>query len=850
MRTKLKNSVALRVIISLVTAITLLLSAMGVVGYRSYSQQLWQGLHNRLDTRANQLVVSIAQAAWNLDHEQIRKIMDSEMRDRVLHGVVIKAGDRTHALARNAQGDVREIHPAEWDVSDLLVANRDIVLSHETIGSLSLYVTPRFLHQRLNDTFWILVGSILVLDLLLILSLYWLLWRLVLRPLKLIESYAAVIRSGKQAGPEISGIPLTGEFDVVRNAILGMVDQLKSRLSELQMSNDRFWRTVSDFPMALGIYVPASGRITFLNKQFIETFGYTQDDIPNADVWYSRAFPDPAYRQEAMDTWNTEMNAAVTQNSRIRTHVYVIACKDGTTRQVEVVGILSGDSILVLFDDVTERKQAEEIVRTYQERLEELVRSRTQELVAARDMAETANRAKSVFLANMSHELRTPLNSVIGFSHLMESEAGLTPIQQRNVGIINRAGTHLLTLINDILELSKIESGKIEMSEESADLRHLLDEVVDMLRPRAEQAGIYLVVETTRLPDAVRVDVVKLRQVLLNLTANAIKFTHRGGVTVMANARKQGAGVTVEFLVSDTGIGIQPEDQQRIFDPFIQVAQPGGQSGTGLGLSISRQYVQVLGGVLTLESAPEAGSTFRFSLTLPTCERMPEPTVRARGRITGTAPDARGRRALVADDVSETRSLLHDLLEPLGLEVFEAADGKKAWELILQKQPELVLIDWRMPLMSGVEVTRIVRQRNDIVQPKIIMLTASVFDENRHEAFGAGVDDFITKPVDFDQLYSMIERQLGVTILREADSPKDGNAVAAKLTKTDLSDVSSAARKRFAEALRELNPVRIAEALEIVRLESPKLAVLLGQHVEAMQYRYLWEVFGIVDAQR
>ncbi|MDR3213002.1 MAG: PAS domain S-box protein [Azoarcus sp.] len=272
---------------------------------------------------------------------------------------------------------------------------------------------------------------------------------------------------------------------------------------------------------------------------------------------------------------------------------------------------------IAIFSDISQRKKNERELAAYREHLEDLVRQRTGELTEARDQAEAANRSKSAFLANMSHELRTPLNAVIGFSRLMEKDAALTPENRRTLEIINHSGQHLLTLINDVLELSKIEAGKMALRSEEVDLAELLKQVTDMMRLRAGEQGLGLRLELDAVPALVMADAGMLRQVLLNLLSNAVKFTARGEIVVRVRADPlPTAERRVSFSVRDTGIGIAPEDVERIFSPFEQVGSVQ-RGGTGLGLTISRNHVRTMGGELTVDAKPGEGSDFHFTLTLP-----------------------------------------------------------------------------------------------------------------------------------------------------------------------------------------------------------------------------------------
>jgi len=848
MKTTMNRSIANRVVLALVSMVTFVLVVVGTIGYQVYSRQQQDELTAYLNLRAEQIAAGIALAVWNFDASQINKIMEATMKNQAVYGLIVQSGDKRYALARGDRWQTREAEPDQFKASDLLVKKRDIIFGDSNVGKLQLFMTPKFMHEHLAKTRRMLIGSVVLLDILLILSLYLIIRRNVLLPLQFIEKYAVSVSSGQKDEAIAITRPLRGEFNELQNSLQKMVTLLETRLEDLTESHDRFWKLVSGFPIGLALYSPTTGKITSTNRKFVELFGYTIDEVSDVGAWFKLAYPDEEYRREVLRIWNSEVEAAIKNSRVVQAHEYQVTCKDGSVKTIEIGGVSSGDALMGVFIDVTERKRAEAEVHAYQEHLEELVELRTQELVVARDLAEEANRAKSVFLANMSHELRTPLNSVIGFSRTMANDPELSPRQHRNLEIINRSGTHLLTLINDILELSKIEAGKMELVVDSVDLRLLLQEIVDMLRQRAEQQGISLVVESSNLPSAfVQVDIAKLRQVLLNLVTNAIKFTSKGGVTVVANGACQGERMQVEFRVIDTGIGIHSDDQKQVFEPFVQVGQMGERSGTGLGLAISRQYVQMMGGELTLHSIPGEGATFSFSLQLPISASAlshPELTPKQTGSM---MPVLKDYRVLIADDTQDMRMLLRELLIPLGLQVWEAENGEQAKEIIYAQQPHLVLMDWRMPVLDGVELTRIIRADKSFTQPRIIMLTANAFDENRREALAAGVDEFMSKPIDIDVLYQMVERHVGIQLRREGNGIKSGLPHVEKLSPQNIGQLSPTIHDRFSEALRELNPARINEVLSELRTENSGIADSLQAYVSAMQYRKLWQLFGILD---
>ena len=485
-------------------------------------------------------------------------------------------------------------------------------------------------------------------------------------------------------------------------------------------------------------------------------------------------------------------------------------------------------------------RHSEQELANYRDHLEQLVYERTQALAAALTQANAANRAKSAFLSNMSHELRTPLNAVIGFSRLMTRSAHLDAGEKKNLEIINRSGNHLLTLINDVLELSKIEAGQVALTETSSDVAELAREVTDMLRPRAEQGGLMLTLDMPALPAMVRVDTIKLRQILINLLGNAIKFTRQGSVTLAIQTCPAAAGqVGMIFRVCDTGIGIAEQDRQKIFEPFVQMVTHATTSGTGLGLAITRQYLQMLGSGLEIESTPGEGSCFHFTLQLPVVDTG-VCLVGACPAETHLAPTSRGKRILIADDNADARQLLVQLLQPLGFATAEAVDGASAIALTRQFQPELIVMDWRMPGMDGLEATRHIRALPLGVQPKILMLSASAFAEEREVAFVAGIDDFLSKPVQEAPLLDAISRLLHLSLAPHAATPAPVGDVA--LSASMLTVLSDAQRDALRIAVEELNRVKVNAVLADIAEAHPTLARQIHQLADCFRYKELWEL--------
>ncbi|MGH2413784.1 MAG: ATP-binding protein, partial [Microcystaceae cyanobacterium] len=423
-------------------------------------------------------------------------------------------------------------------------------------------------------------------------------------------------------------------------------------------------------------------------------------------------------------------------------------------------------------------------------------------LKRAKEAADGANQAKSEFLASMSHELRTPLNAILGFTQVMNRDSSLSTEQQQNLSIINRSGEHLLALINDILEMSKIEAGKTTFKQNSFDLYHLLDSLAEMLRLKAEAKSLQLIFEhTAAVPQHIQTDAGKLRQVLINLLGNAIKFTQEGGVILRVGVGNRESGVgnreksikssrlptansplpfstlhdsplptpySLLFEVEDTGPGIAPDEIDKLFEAFGQTETGrNSQQGTGLGLSISQRFVQLMGGDISVSSIPGRGSLFAFEIPVNLTDAAEIQKTQPTRKVIGLAPDQPGYRILAVDDRLESRLLLVKLLSSLGFAVQEAANGQEAVEIWENWEPHLIWMDMRMPVMDGYEATKTIKATIKGQATVIIALTASVFEEERTIILSAGCDDFIRKPFPEGVLWEKMTQHLGVRFLYE-----------------------------------------------------------------------------------
>jgi two-component system sensor histidine kinase/response regulator len=432
--------------------------------------------------------------------------------------------------------------------------------------------------------------------------------------------------------------------------------------------------------------------------------------------------------------------------------------KDSTEFPVEISlsPLETEDGVLVsaAIRDITERKRIEEQILNLNRRLEQ-----------AAAEAEAANRAKSTFLSTMSHEIRTPMNAILGYAQLMSRDPALGADAKTNLQIIGRSGEHLLALINDVLDMSKIEAGRVEASPTTFNLTRLLHDLAALFRLRAQAKELHfeMLVDGESAPYVVA-DESKLRQALINLLGNAVKFTTRGQVILRVTVGQREAGqLWLSVLVEDTGPGISQEEQSKLFEPFVQTKRGfQSQEGTGLGLAITRKFARLMGGDVTVTSSPGRGSVFRLEIPIERGDRGIAIAKSGTRRVLSLRAGTAAPRILVVDDQFENRDWLIKLLTTLGFSVRGAADGEAAMRDWREWSPHLILMDLHMPVMDGLEATRRIKADPRGKETAIVALTASALGEDRQKVAHSGADGFLAKPCSEDQLLEKMRTLLGL----------------------------------------------------------------------------------------
>lgn len=510
--------------------------------------------------------------------------------------------------------------------------------------------------------------------------------------------------------------------------------------SALRISEEKFAKAFRSNPGPMMILTLDEGKFLEINQNFCRILGYP----PEAVLGKPLNELNLSVNQEECDRFF----ATLREKRLVHHQEWQFYTQSGEIRfllvSAELITVRDTPCVLAMMLDITDCKQA------------------AWDLQQAKASADLANQAKSQFLAHISHELRTPLSTILGYAQLMARTPPLSPEQQEYLNIINRSSEHLLTLINDVLEMTKIESGKLTLNETPLPLSALLTTLEGMFEPQVRNKALGFEIEVApEVPSYLQIDEIKLRQILINLLSNAVKFTERGQVTLRVSTLPNSHPLRLVFEVEDTGPGIAPEEMEGLFDPFIQTeVGRRSQGGTGLGLPISQRFAQLMGGEISVRSQVGQGSVFHFEVPVTPVDATELASPQPRRQVTGLTPGQPTYRILVVEDQAANRQLLVKQLTTVGFEVRSVVNGEEAIAQFQTWHPDLIWMDVRMPGIDGYEVTQRIRTLESIPTPadappsspppaptKIIALTANAFEEERMAALAAGCDDFVRKPI-------------------------------------------------------------------------------------------------------
>ena len=559
------------------------------------------------------------------------------------------------------------------------------------------------------------------------------------------------------------------------------------------------------------------GRFTHINDTELKRLGYTRDELIGQPITCLIAPEEVAGFKKNFQQF---MERGTTYVTAERTYL----CKDGRRLSSSIASQIEKDDMGRVIGcrttvmDNTERKRLND------------------ERQLALLQAEQASRAKSDFLAKMSHELRTPMNGVLGYTQILQRDPALSRETKTKLGIIYQSGQNLMTILNCILDLSKIESGRMTVQTNDFNLPKLVDSVIELFQPVARAKQLALTsTKLGQMPLLIRADQEKIRQILANLLSNGVKFTHRGGVQVQVFFHQAAATRGRLVLdVIDTGPGMTSAEMEHLFEKFYQTKSGvEANGGTGLGLAISRQYARLLGGDITVHSQWEHGTTFRLEIPVDLVPGFLTVPSRVVPRLQSLAPEHAGCRVLVVDDKAINSDLLVELLQTAGFDACAVTSGPEAIVLAPSWQPQLILMDTRMPEMDGNETTRHLRADPRCRKIKIITVSATAYPEDQAQALAAGSDDFIAKPVDDQELFGKITGLLGVRFTTDADNVATPPAAAVPLNSQSVASLPAACREplrkavttgNFGEVIRLLEEIKpthsdLAEALQVIARE-------------------------------
>jgi signal transduction histidine kinase/DNA-binding NarL/FixJ family response regulator len=479
---------------------------------------------------------------------------------------------------------------------------------------------------------------------------------------------------------------------------------------------------------------------------------------------------------------------------------------------------------------------------------------RTKELQKAKEEAENANRAKSTFLTNMSHELRTPLHAILGFSRLLTRDSGINEEQQERLDIINRSGEHLLGMVDDILSLSRIEAGRIELKLETFDITQMLQDVGQMMKSRAEGKGLRFTLELDpALPPFVQGDVGKLRQVLINLLGNAVKFTETGEVWLRVRSQPVADDsdmIMLQLEVQDSGPGIPQDKLDKVFETFVRLDHAQNtESGTGLGLAISKSLLDMMDGEILVESEPGQGTRLKVTIPFKLAEAgTAAPSEEPVAKVIGLQADQPEWRILVVDDNFDNRVLLSTMLSQIGCIVREAQNGEEAVSIFQEWQPHFIWMDMRMPVLDGYAATRKIRTLPGGEAVKIVAVTASVLAEQQEEILASGCDELVRKPFRDHEIFESMARQLGIKYLYKDRGAETAQGI--NLTAEMLAGLPPDLLQELRETTLELNQEAILEVIDRIEEHAPDTAGHLRTLVQNFEMDRIRELLGEVKGEK
>ncbi|HOO70522.1 MAG TPA: PAS domain S-box protein [Spirochaetota bacterium] len=621
----------------------------------------------------------------------------------------------------------------------------------------------------------------------------------------------------------------------ILQAVVRDITERKRAEEALRESQRRLADIISFLPIAT-LVIDREGRVTAWNRAMEEMTGIRNEDIIGKGD-YEYALPFYGERRPILIDRVFESEEELSKKYRHIRHEGGILTAEAFIPNLGESGVVLLGFASVLHDVQGTIVGAIESIRDVTE-----IRKAEAELKEARDTAEEANRSKSVFLANMSHEIRTPMNAILGYAQLMQRDMNLNDELKEYLEVINRSGEHLLSLINDILEMSKIEAGRSLFVQKTFDFHRLFDDLDSMFRLQTDARGLSLLIEINGdVPRWIKTDEGKLRQVLINLIGNAVKFTREGGIAVRVCAKREGGNsMQMLFEVEDSGPGIADEEIDRVFRAFEQTKTGINIGGTGLGLALSRGFVEIMGGELTLKSTIGRGCIFRFTIHAEDGKEEQAELKKTKNKVLGLKPGQEEIRILIADDQDTNRRLLSRMLANVGFKTREAVDGSLAIEAFHEWHPQIILMDMTMPVLDGYEATRRIKATPEGEMTAVVAVTASAFEEHKQVMIAAGIDGYLAKPFKEEELFAVIREVAHVEYLYE-DEWNLAASSQKKITADDIREVvnrlSSDLVNRIHDAIKRADMDLLNEMID----EVSNISQSASDEIKNMASRYEYE---------
>lgn len=631
-----------------------------------------------------------------------------------------------------------------------------------------------------------------------------------------------------------------------------MAEAFEASLNQLPQS---WQQTILDSADFIIISTDINGVIQTLNAGAIEKLGYIAEEM--IGITTPALFHDPEEVAQHSQKLSKELGRVIKPGIEALLakaklgiadeNIWTLIRKDQSRFPVSLsvtalrneLGQFKG--FLGIGKEIIPQQKVEDALQRLNANLEQLVEERTSQLKAAIEAAEVANQSKSQFIANMSHEFRTPLNAILGFSQLLLQDRRITPDQHTNLQIIHRSGEHLLSLVNEIITLSKIDAGQLTYEPKDVNLHHLCSGVQDLFSLQALSKDIQLQIQVApNVPQYVKTDAKKLKQILINLLGNALKFTKRGCVACQVQwypSSAETSSPVLGFTIQDTGNGIPDHLLPKLFDPFVQNPLTREEyGGIGLGLSICQQFVQLMQGDITIESIEGKGTTVKFQIQVQLSDSLSEPKV-SQLKVVGLAGYQTSYRILVVEDHFDNRQILVMMLEAVGFEVKEAGNGQEAVEVNQVWQPQLIWMDLQLPILNGLEATQLIKTQ-DPDPPVIIAITAQALESDELQALKAGCDDYLRKPYEATQIFEKMAQHLEITYCYETLHPSAPVIEATPLTSDLLAQMPSS----WVQLLYNGAIMLDAETLDLLASEIPEKYQSLKTALEYLVTTYQYDV--------